>query len=306
MTLTITRTLAVAGLACLLLPGCGAGTDPLRQYPRSGSAGGKAVVVGSASATESTVVAELYAQALTAKGMPASTRLNLGSRDVYLKALTDGTVSIVPEYTGQLLFHYDEDATATTAAEVAQELPKVLPSDLTLGRPAKAVNQDVYLVTKRFSQRYGVTSLAHLSKVAGGVVLGGPSDLTNRPYGPAGLRQIYGATIKQFKPYDSAAVRSRGLDKGSIQVGEFHSTESAIAGQGYVALTDPQAMILPQNVVPVLRTEVAADPTVGTTLDAVQSALTTEELAALDRRVDVDHDAPNQVAAAWLQGKGLS
>lgn len=307
----LTRTLAVAGLgvASLLLTACGGGTaDPLGQSSASssGSAGAsKPIVVGSAAFTESTVVAELYAQALTAKGVPASTKLNIGSREVYLKALGDGSISIVPEYTGNLLLNYDKDATATTAAEVEEALPKALPSDFTLGTPSKAVDQDVYVVTKQFSEQNGVTSLADLKKVAGNVILGGPSELKTRAYGPEGLEKIYGASIKQFKPYDSSAVRSRDLNDNKIQVGEFFSTEAVIPDNGYVALADPQAMILPQNVVPLLRSEVASNTAVTSTLDAVQSALTTEELTALNKKVDVDKDDADQVAGEWLKSKGL-
>ena len=307
------KTFAVAGvsLASLLLAACGGGggtADPLAQPSASGSAsgGGAAVVVGSAAFTESTVIAELYSQALTAKGVQSSTKLNIGSREVYLKALQDGSVSIVPEYTGNLLLNYDKNATATTAAEVDQALPGVLPADFKLGTPSAAVDQDVYVVTKEYSQENGITSLADLKKVAGDAILGGPSELETRAYGPEGLDKVYGAKIKQFKPYDSPAVRSRDLNDGKIQIGEFFSTEAVIPDNGYVVLEDPQAMILPQNVVPLMRADVAANSVATGAIDAVQKALTTEELTALNKRVDVDKDDAEDVAADWLKEKGLA
>ncbi|MGI3783134.1 MAG: glycine betaine ABC transporter substrate-binding protein, partial [Janthinobacterium lividum] len=83
-------------------------------------------------------------------------------------------------------------------------------------------------------------------------------------------------------------------------------TESAIADNGFVPLADPQAMILPQNVVPLMRSDVAANPQVTAALDPVQAALTTEELTALNKQVDVDKMDPNEVAGAWLKSKGLA
>jgi len=305
------RTLTLGGLslASLLLAACGGGAgtaDPLGQSSASGSAGGAApVVVGSAAFTESTVIAELYSQALTAKGVQSSTKLNIGSREVYLKALLDGSVSIVPEYTGNLLLNYDKNATATTAEEINKALPTVLPPELKLGMPSAAVDQDVYVVTREYSEANGITSLADLKKVAADAVLGGPSELETRAYGPEGLEQVYGAKVKQFKPYDSPAVRARDLNDGKIQIGEFFSTEAVIPDNDYVVLEDPQAMILPQNVVPLMRAEVAGNTTVTSALDAVQQALTTEELTALNKQVDVDKEDADDVAGEWLQSKGL-
>ncbi|SDT37675.1 osmoprotectant transport system substrate-binding protein [Friedmanniella luteola] len=311
--MNLRRNLAVAGvsLASLLLAACGGGggADPLAAPSSAASSaasgGSEAVVVGSAAFTESTIVAELYAQAISAKGVEASTKLNIGSREVYLKALEDGSISIVPEYTGNLLLNYDKKAAATTAEEVEQALPEALPADFKLGTPSAAVDQDVYVVTKEYSDANGVKSLADLKKVAGDAVLGGPSELATRAYGPEGLEQVYGAKLKQFKPYDSGAVRARDLNDGKIQIGEFFSTESVIPDNGYVVLEDPQAMILPQNVVPLYRAEVASNTAVTGAVDAVQQALTTEELTALNKKVDVDKSDADDVAKEWLTSKGL-
>ena len=310
--MTIKRSLAALGLTIttLVLAACGGGSaNPLgSSAPPSGSAGGTStpVVVGSANFTESQVLAEVYAQALSAKGLQASTKPNIGSREVYLKALEDSSIQIVPEYTGNLLLYVDKNATATTQEELANALPAALPSGLKIGKVSAAADQDVYVVTKEFSQKNNLTSLADLAKVSSSVVLGGPSELATRAYGPQGLKGVYGATLKQFKPYDSPAVKTKDLLDGKIQMGEYFTTESAIADNGFVALADPQSMILPQNVVPLMRGDVADNAQVKAALDPVQAALTTEELTALNKQVDVDRMDPNEVAAQWLKDKGLA
>jgi osmoprotectant transport system substrate-binding protein len=73
-----------------------------------------------------------------------------------------------------------------------------------------------------------------------------------------------------------------------------------------VQLEDPQSMILPQNVVPLVREEVASNATAASALDGVQALLTTEDLVALNRKVDSERQDPNQVAAGWLANKGLA
>jgi len=300
-------TVTIAALA-LALAGCAGNDDPLGNQSAAPptQADQEAIVVGSANFTESQVLGELYAQALQAKGLNVSTKPNIGSREVYLKALQEGTVSIVPEYTGNLLLNYDKDATAKTAEEVETALPEALPSGLQILKPSPAADQDVYVVTKQFADQNGVASLADLKKVSADSILGGPSELASRAYGPEGLEKIYGAKFKEFKPYDSPAVKSRDLNDGKIQVATFFTTESAIIDNGYVQLADPEAMILPQNVVPLVTDAVAGNADAKAAIEAVQAALTTEDLTALNKRVDSDHDDPGQVAGDWLKEKGLA
>jgi osmoprotectant transport system substrate-binding protein len=252
-------------------------------------------VVGSADFTESKILAEIYSQALKAKGVESSTKLGIGSREIYIKALQDQSISAVPEYTGNLLLHFDPSATATTAAEVDKALPDVLPSDLKSLKSSAAVNQDVYVVTKEFSAQHDTTS-----------TLGGPPELAKRAYGPPGLETIYGAKFKAFVPYPKYPPKISDLDSNKIQVATFFTTDAVIAEKGYIQLEDPQSMILPQNVVPLVRSDVAENQTAVAALEAVQAALTTEELMELDKKVDNDRQDPGQVAGEWLTSKSLA
>jgi osmoprotectant transport system substrate-binding protein len=196
------------GIAALLLTACGANSNPLGEatspqpsQPGQTSAASAPGVVGSADFTESKILAEIYSQVLSAKGVESSTKLGIGSREIYIKALQDQSISAVPEYTGNLLLHFDPNATATTAGEVEKALPDVLPSDLKPLRSSAAVNQDVYVVTKEFSAQHDITSLEDLHKIAATSTLGGPPELEKRAYGPPGLETIYGAKFKAFVPY---------------------------------------------------------------------------------------------------------
>ncbi len=302
-------TLIGLGVAASALAACGLHSDPLASStgasaPSSGAA--KTVVVGSAQSTESRILGELYAQAIRAEGGAATIRPGTGSREVPLTALRDGSVSVVPAYTGSLLLALDPSATATTEAEIATALPTALGPDLAVLEPSQARDQDVYVVTKQTAQAKGIRSLDDLTKISATSVLGGPAELQNRAYGPPGLADIYGARFRQFTPYASPAALVRDLNANKVQVAGFSTTEAAIADNGYVMLADPQSMILPQNVVPLVRADVAADATVVAAINGVQRVLTTADLAALDKAVDTGRSDPGQVAGQWLKAKGLA
>jgi osmoprotectant transport system substrate-binding protein len=300
-------------VAALSLAACGGGSNPLGEasssqpaQPSASSAAGAPIVVGSADFTESRILAEIYSQALQAKGIESSTKLGIGSREIYVKALQDQSISAVPEYTGNLLLNFDPNATATTAEEVENALPSALPGDLKILKPSAAVDQDVYVVTKDFSAQNGITSLEDLKKIATTSTLGGPPELEERAYGPPGLEKIYGAKFKAFVPYPKYPPKISDLDNNKIQVATFFTTDAILSEKGYVQLEDPQSMILPQNVVPLVRSDVASNATAVAALDAVQAALTTEDLMQLDKKVDSEHQDPEQVAAEWLKSKSLA
>lgn len=299
------RTIATLALTltALALAACGERPNPLGEAT---PATGEEIIVGSANFTESNVLGELYAQAMTAKGLTASTKPDIGSREVYLQALKDGSISVVPEYTGNLLLFLDKASTATTAAEIEAALPKAAGDQLKVLKSSDAADQDVYVVTKQFAEQNKVASIADLKTLAPQSILGGPSELKERSYGPPGLEQIYGVKFKSFKPYDAAAVKIKDLNDNKIQVATFFTTESAIIDNGFVMLEDPQGMILPQNVIPLVRSDIASNTTAVQAIESVQAALTTTDLTLLNKQVDVEHQNPDDVAAAWLKSKGLA
>jgi osmoprotectant transport system substrate-binding protein len=300
---------ALAALVAITLAACGGGNNnnPLSggSAGASGSAAPGQIVVGSANFTENQILAELYAQAISAKGVKASTHTDIGSREIYIKALQDGSISVVPEYTGNLLQYLDPKTTATTAEEVDQQLPEVAQQKgFDVLKTTKAVDQDVYVVTKQLADKYGLKTLADLTKVPN-LTVGGPTELQERPYGPEGLKGIYHVKVAGFKAYDSPAIKVKDLKDGKVQVADFFTTDSAIADNGFVMLQDPQSMILPQNVVPLVRADVSKNTKAVDAMNAVGAQLTTADLTAMIKKVDVEHQSATDVAKQWLQSKSL-
>jgi osmoprotectant transport system substrate-binding protein len=204
-----------------------------------------------------------------------------------------------------LLRHFDPGTPATTSDEINRVLPGFVGRELRVLAPARAVVQDVYVVTRKYARENQLSSLDDLSEVSREAVLGGPPSLAERPAGVPGLEEVYGARFRRFRPYDSTAQRVRALNADTIQVAAFLSVNPAIAANGYVRLADPQSMILPQNVVPLVRADVAGNAAAAAALAAVQSALTTDELAGLLARVTGGREAPRKAADDWLRRQGL-
>ena len=130
------------------------------------SAKGTTLTVGSANFPENVVLADIYADALTAQGASVTKKLNIGSREKYYPALSGGSLDLFPEYTGTILQYIDKSATATSPDDVYTALTKALPANLIALDKADAQDSDAVVVTKQTAQKYKLSSIADLANKA--------------------------------------------------------------------------------------------------------------------------------------------
>ncbi len=267
----------------------------------SGSAG--SLTVGSADFTESTLLADIYADALQAKGVSITKKLNIGERSVYWKAMQDGSINFFPEYNGSILYFLDSSATAKSTAAVTAALPAVLGSSLTALNPAPAQDSDTITVTKATAQKDHLTSIGDLAPIASHLTFGAPAAFQTRPDGIPALKSVYGVTFGNFTALSaSGTVTVTALKNGTIDAGDIFSTDPSFAADGFVALTDPKNMFAAQNVTPIISTA-KVTPTIKDTVNAVSAKLTTPILAQLDAQVGTGD--PDTVAKQWVASQGL-
>lgn len=112
--------------------------------------------------------------------------------------------------------------------------------------------------------------------------------------------------VFEFVPLDAGGpLTISALDSGDIDVAVLFSSQGIIAENGWVVLDDDQGLQPVENIVPVGRADALETPGVAEAIDSVSAALTTEELAELNRRVDADLEDPADVATSWLEEQGL-
>lgn len=301
----ITRTrlsavLAGTAVAALALAGCASGADPL-----DGNAGGDAtgdsstIVIGSQAYYSNEIIAEIYAQALEGAGFTVERQFNIGQRDAYLPSLEDGSISLFPEYSGNLLQYYDPETKATTSDDVYAALKDALPEGLTVLDQSPATDQDSYNVTKAFADENSLKSIADLAGIPN-LVLGGAPELETRPYGPSGLKSLYGVDVS-FNPTADTTVDE--LVAGNIQVANVYSADPRIKTDDLVTLEDPKGLFLASNVVPLVNADVADE--IADVINPVSAALTPEGLVALNVESTVDQRSAKDIAKDWLASNNL-
>ncbi len=160
----LTAIAAAATLTALSLSACGGG-DPLSSSNnQTGGGASSSIVVGSADFPESQLIAKIYAEALRAKNVAVQEKPNIGSREVTIPALKDGSIDLMPEYSGSLLQYLDTTTKAASPEDVAKELTAKMPAGLTQLTQSNAQDKDVLTVKKDIADKYSLKTIGDLAR----------------------------------------------------------------------------------------------------------------------------------------------
>ncbi|MCL8014308.1 ABC transporter substrate-binding protein [Streptomyces sp. AS02] len=290
----------------VLLAGCSSSdtSDPLAEEGASGDT----VVVGSNNFAESILLADIYGEALKAKGIKVTYKPNIGSRETTYGLLRNGSVTVLPEYNGSLLAYLDPKAEQTSADAVNAAVKAELDSKLTLLESSPAEDKDSVSVNAETAKKYDLTaesSLEDLKDVAPDLVIGGSPEFQTRQQGLKGLESEYGLKFKSFKALDAGGpLTQAALTKNTVQAADIFTTDPTITKEGFVVLKDPKNLFGYANVTPLVYKSGLSKEGVEA-LDAVSAKLDTKTLLDLDSQVQLENKDPLDVAKAWLKSAGL-
>ena len=305
---------ATAGL--LALSAC-SDTDPFAVDQASGGYSGGPIIIGSQQYYSNEIIAELYAQMMEKTGLTVTRQYQIGQREVYLPELEAGKIHVIPEYGGNLLEYYSKTSasgsptaaatpsrTAGDTASIQDTLLRTLPHSLTVLNPAEATDQDSLTVTKATAQAHSLTSIGDLASLGRSVTIAANSEFTTRPYGPKGLKAVYGVDASVTPVEDSGGpLTVKALTDGTVDVADIYSSDPAIGAKDLVILSDPQMLILPQNVTPLVSASLPA--IAATAINRVSALLTPDELRSLNQRSTGEKLSSKVIATDWLTSKKL-
>lgn len=291
--------LALSAFAMTSLSACGGGGDPLASDNSGSSSDTDTIVIGSADFSESQLIGTIYSHALQNAGVQVRENLNIGARQVYLQALDDGSIDLLPEYTGSLLNYYDSSSSQTDPEKIIDELKDKLPDGIEILDPSNAQNVDVVAVQQAFADENGLSNISDLAGIASEMTFGGPPEFETTYKGMVGLREVYGIEFKEFLSLDAGGpLTLAALVNGQCQAGDMFSSDPAIKDNNLIALEDDKGLFGFEQVIPLIRSSKATD-TVKDTLNAVSAALTQENLMDMNRRVNNGEDLA-QIADDWI------
>jgi osmoprotectant transport system substrate-binding protein len=232
----------------------------------------------------------------------------LGSREVVEPALQSGQVDLVPEYVGTVLEYLNKNAGEASSdlnATLAKLRARYQPLHITVLNPSTAADQNAFAVNKATADKYHLTKTSQVAPLATQWTLGGPPECPTRPFCQPGLEKDYGLHFKSFKSLDAGGpLTEAAIANGQVNMGLVFSSDGGVAAKGLVVLEDDKHLQTVDNIVPVIR-DGKANAALTAALNKVSAALTTDQLVALNKMVDVDKADPSAVAMTWLKSKGL-
>ncbi|WP_101835432.1 ABC transporter substrate-binding protein [Frankia canadensis] len=312
----------VAGLAALLAVVLGAaacGSDTSGASGNGGGSGGGSaqsagtLTVADAGFTESKILAEMYAAVLEKAGYKVE-RTSVQQTELAQSSLEDGTVDAMPQYVATYADLLNSKVHGAQAASVSSpDLQKSLAAlrplaeglGLSVLEPAAAVDQNAFAVSRSFAAQHHLRTLSDLGRSGLTVKLAAGPECATRPFCQPGLEKTYGIKVSEIvrtgvdTPQTKAAVKD-----GTAQLGLVLTTDATVTDYDLVALTDDKKLQNADNLVPIVTTK-SLTPKVSAALNALAPALTTADLAQLNKKVDAQRQKPADVAKDFLKDKGL-
>ncbi|MER5278781.1 ABC transporter substrate-binding protein [Streptomyces sp. NPDC002809] len=316
---------AVIGIVALAgsLAACGGDSLEKDKDGSAASAGDKgsgkkgSLVVGAAAFTESKVLAELYAGVLSDAGYSTSVT-TVKNRELYEPSLEKGEIDVVPEYAatiaeflnakvnGAKTAEAEPVASGDAAATVAALEKLATPRGLKVLPAGEAVDQNAFAVTKEFADKNKLKTLSDLGASKIKVKIAAGDECEVRPFCAPGLKKTYGIDVTGIDPKGVGTPQSKQAVKDGIdQLVLTTTTDAVLDTFGLVFLEDDKKLQNADNVLPVLNAEDAGAQDVADALGKLTDALTTQDLAELNRKVDAERAKPADVAREYLETKGL-
>lgn len=287
--------LAITGIVLLsTLAGCGSS---------GGSASSDKIRVASKDFTENEIVAEVYALALEDAGFNVERVFDVGSSVIHT-SLTSDEIDLYPEYTGTGLISIlgldpitDPQVVYDTVKAEYEEQFHITWLDYSSANDGQGL-----VIRTDAAEQYGIQTISDLQQHAAELRFASQGEFDQRSDGIPALEATYGAfNWKSSKVYDNS-LKYEILANDEADVAPAYTTEGRLMEEQYTLLIDDKQVWPPYNLAPVVRDEVLeAHSEIAEILNTISAALTTENITALNAKVDIDGEEYTDAAREFYE-----
>jgi osmoprotectant transport system substrate-binding protein len=256
--------------------------------------------------SEAVTIAEVYGQYLQAKGYDVEILTAAGFRTEAIDGLRNDELDLIVDYIGGSLTALapDEPTSANPDEVVAIIGPAYEEIGATLLDYSPAIDGDAFVVR-------GDSPASTISDVAGlDYIFGASAQCFERPQCYLGYTDpaIYGITFSDEVTIEFGPLLGEALAAGEVDAVVWNTTAPQITEQGFKVLEDDKGLHPAQNIAPIVMTDVleAYGDQLRNDLNELSAIITTEDLLAWNTETDIEKRESDDVAAEWLESKGLN
>ena len=271
--------------------------------------------IGARVFTEQTVLAEITAQYLRANGFDVRVTTGLGS-NIARQAQETGQLDLMWEYTGVSLVSYNHIEERMPSAEATYAKVKALDAKkgLVWLTPSKFSNTYALGLPKQVAEAYPqVNSISDLNQVLRDEserkhLVALDTEFANRPDGLVGLKAMYDLQLGRanIRQMDAGLVYT-AMRNNQVFAGLVYTTDGRLSAFNLKLLEDDKRYFPDYTAAPVVRKAVLdANPQLAGLLKPLAEQLDDETMRQLNAKVDVEHQNPTAVAAAFLRDHPLT
>ncbi|QHM75565.1 Osmoprotectant-binding protein OsmX [Mixta theicola] len=266
--------------------------------------------------TEQHILSAMTVLWLEKKGFTVIPKTNIAV-SISRSAMLNKQIDMTWEYTGSSLIIFNH---ITTPMSSKQAYDTVRRLDAGLGlvwlNPAPMNNTYAFAMQRKRARQERITTVSQLvarieqirqQDAEHNWMLGLDLEFAGRSDGLQPLQKLYGLQLDrpQIRQMDPGLVYNAIRD-GFVEAGLVYTTDGRVKGFDLQILEDDKHFFPSYNVTPVVRKEVlAANPGLAAALNQLSALLTNEAITDMNKRVDIDHQSPQQVAHDFLQAKGM-
>ncbi|MCI0912135.1 MULTISPECIES: glycine betaine ABC transporter substrate-binding protein [Pseudomonas] len=268
------------------------------------------VRIGARVFTEQTVLAEITAQYLRANGFDVRVTGGLGS-SLARQAQETGQLDLMWEYTGVSLVSYNHIEERMPSAEATYAKVKALDAkkDLIWLTPTKFSNTYALGLPEQVAEAYPqINTISDLNQVLRDErernhLIALDTEFANRPDGLVGLKEMYDLQVGRanIRQMDAGLVYT-AMHNNQVFAGLVYTTDGRLSAFNLKLLEDDKHYFPDYTAAPVVRKAVLdANPQLVALLKPLAEQLDDQTMRQLNAKVDVEHQSPTAVAAAFLR-----
>ncbi|WP_419776099.1 glycine betaine ABC transporter substrate-binding protein [Mixta mediterraneensis] len=274
------------------------------------------IVMATKSFTEQHILSAMTVMWLQKKGFQIIPKRNIATtigRNAMLNKQSDMTW----EYTGTSLIIFNH-INKTMSSKEAYETVKKLDARLGLVwlDPAPMNNTYAFAMQRSRAEKEGISTMSQLVAKLEQVRktdpdhnwrLGLDLEFAGRSDGLKPLQKTYDMPLDrpQIRQMDPGLVYNAVRD-GFVDAGLIYTTDGRVKGFDLKVLEDDKHFFPSYNVTPVVRKDVLdSHPGLAEALNQLTPLITDDAITEMNKRVDIDHQSPQQVARDFLNSKHM-